>query len=503
MPRLLVVHHTSSPALRAMLEAVVAGARDPELADAGIDVVVSPALAATVPDVLAADAFVLGTPANIGYMSGALKHFFDQIYYPCLDAKSGAPYGLYVHGASDTTGAVRAVKSIASGLGWAEVVSPVVALGPVGKDVERECYELGATVAANLAGLSRVIAGLSRAIPPATARPVSASTDSIAFVPDRGALLRSPRPHHMDGEIQMHGTRLAVLTMSAIAVGVLAGCGNSGNSASGGATQSAPAAGSASSSAPTASSAATATPAVAFQPIVEPFDPGHPARAVSTPPSCGSQTSTVAIETCYEDKAETYDAQIDLVQQNRYQSGSLATQTAIGDDDTAWLQARQTVCAKAYQTGGTIDGINIAACLLDESTARLLGLRGTIPPEAALKSTDSTSLTDVAWYTTPEGSRIGMTDTQGDMTGGAVIAWVIIGGWQGFVVNPAQFYYSDGAFTDKGVLQAPGIASGYRVAPGAEYQFSVDYSHLSSDPNGTKGTGGYVYAPGNPVAVWR
>lgn len=148
VPRLLVVHHTSSPALQAMLEAAVAGARDPELE--GIDVVVTPALAATVPDVLAADGFVLGTPANIGYMSGALKHFFDQIYYPCLQAKTGAPYGLYVHGASDTTGAVRAVTSIATGLGWAEVVNPVAAIGPVGKDVERQCYELGATVAANL-----------------------------------------------------------------------------------------------------------------------------------------------------------------------------------------------------------------------------------------------------------------------------------------------------------------------------------------------------------------
>jgi multimeric flavodoxin WrbA len=133
-----------------MLEAVIAGARDPELEK--IDVTVTPALAATVPDVLAADGFVLGTPANIGYMSGALKHFFDQIYYPCLLAKTGAPYGLYVHGASDTTGAVRAVKSIAAGLGWAEVVTPVEAIGPVGKDVERHCYELGATVAANLAG---------------------------------------------------------------------------------------------------------------------------------------------------------------------------------------------------------------------------------------------------------------------------------------------------------------------------------------------------------------
>jgi multimeric flavodoxin WrbA len=148
LPRLLVVHHTPSPALQAMLEAVAAGARDPELT--GIDVTLVPALAAGVPDVLAADGFVLGTPANIGYMSGALKHFFDQIYYPCLLAKPGAPYGLYVHGDSDTTGAVRAVTSIAAGLGWTEVVKPVLVTGPAGKDAERECYELGATVAANL-----------------------------------------------------------------------------------------------------------------------------------------------------------------------------------------------------------------------------------------------------------------------------------------------------------------------------------------------------------------
>ena len=148
MPRLLVVHHTPSPALQAMLEAVLAGARDPELA--GVEVEVRPALAATVPDVLSADGFVLGTPANIGYMSGALKHFFDQVYYPCLLAKAGAPYGLYVHGGSDTAGAVRAVASIAGGLGWREASRPLVVTGPVSRDTERQCYELGATVAANL-----------------------------------------------------------------------------------------------------------------------------------------------------------------------------------------------------------------------------------------------------------------------------------------------------------------------------------------------------------------
>ena len=148
MPRLLIVHHTPSPAMQAMLEATVAGAHDPELS--GIDITVIPALGAGVPDVLAADGFVLGTPANIGYMSGALKYFFDLVYYPCLNAKPRAPYGLYVHGGSDTGGAVRAVTAIAGGLGWAEVVRPVTVTGPVGKDAERQCYELAATVAANL-----------------------------------------------------------------------------------------------------------------------------------------------------------------------------------------------------------------------------------------------------------------------------------------------------------------------------------------------------------------
>jgi hypothetical protein len=142
----------------------------------------------------------------------------------------------------------------------------------------------------------------------------------------------------------MNGTRLAVLTLSAMAVGVLAGCsGSSSSPASGGATQVATASGTASSP-PTASSAASAA---AFAPIVEPFDPGHPARAITTPASCGSLGTTLAIEKCYEDKAETYDAQIDLVQQDRYQSGSAAQRTAIGDADTAWLEDRQTVCATA------------------------------------------------------------------------------------------------------------------------------------------------------------
>ncbi len=148
MPSLLVVHHTPSPATAEMLDAVLRGAADPEIT--GVDVVRRPALGATVPDLLAADAVVLGTPANIGYMSGALKHFFDTVYYPCLDAKQGLPYGFYVHGNVGPEGAVTSVQQIASGMGWKAVTEPVVVTGQLGKQHLEACYELGAVVAAHI-----------------------------------------------------------------------------------------------------------------------------------------------------------------------------------------------------------------------------------------------------------------------------------------------------------------------------------------------------------------
>ena len=136
--------------MQELLEAVLAGTRADGIE--GVEVIVRPALAASAPDVLAADGFILGTPANIGYISGALKHFFDQVYYPCLTAKVGAPYGLYVHGNNDVVGAVRAVESIAAGMGWTKVAEPVTITGPIDKAVREAVWELAATVAATIAG---------------------------------------------------------------------------------------------------------------------------------------------------------------------------------------------------------------------------------------------------------------------------------------------------------------------------------------------------------------
>src|SRR5436305_13020317 len=105
------------------------------------------------------------------YMSGALKHFFDGIYYPCLEATKRRPYALYVHGNSDTTGAVRAVESITSGLSWRRARPPLSVIGPPSAADLQECWELGAVVAAELAGRSpgRVV-GFRPAFAAGTAR---------------------------------------------------------------------------------------------------------------------------------------------------------------------------------------------------------------------------------------------------------------------------------------------------------------------------------------------
>ena len=148
MTRLLVVHHTASPAMDAMLQDVLDGAADEAIV--GVEVVTRAALAATSTDVLAADGVLLGTPANMGYMAGALKVFFDGCYYPCLRETPGLPYGLFVHGNNDVTGAVRSVEALATGLKWKAVVPPVTVVGAVQAEDRERLRELGGVGAATV-----------------------------------------------------------------------------------------------------------------------------------------------------------------------------------------------------------------------------------------------------------------------------------------------------------------------------------------------------------------
>jgi multimeric flavodoxin WrbA len=168
MPRLLVIHHSPTPVLEQLSAAVLAGAGDDAIE--GVDVVAVPALdfatgAADHRDLVGAHGYILGTSANFGYMSGALKHVFDSTFLQiggALDdsgsaddsrgSTSGRPFGLYVHGRYDTAGATRSVLAITGALGWKQAFSTLEVLGDL-DDTDREAgYELGGTIAALLAG---------------------------------------------------------------------------------------------------------------------------------------------------------------------------------------------------------------------------------------------------------------------------------------------------------------------------------------------------------------
>ena len=168
MPRLLVLHHSPTAAVRTLTEGVLAGAHDDAVA--GVEVVVLEALAfargeADHTDLLAADGYVLGTTANFGYMSGALKHVFDTTFLHVggslsedgsgeagAGATTGRPFGLYVHGRYDTTGAVRSVLALTGALGWNQGFGVLEAMGEVGASETESAYELGGTIAALLVG---------------------------------------------------------------------------------------------------------------------------------------------------------------------------------------------------------------------------------------------------------------------------------------------------------------------------------------------------------------
>ena len=146
--QLLVVAHVPSANTLRLVEAVLRGARNPEID--GVAVRHVPPLEAGPADVLGADALVLGTTENLGYMSGALKDFFDRIYYPCLDQAQGLPYALYVRAGHDGTGTRRAVETIVTGLRWRAVREPLICRGDWQETFLGEGEELGMFMAAGL-----------------------------------------------------------------------------------------------------------------------------------------------------------------------------------------------------------------------------------------------------------------------------------------------------------------------------------------------------------------
>ena len=131
-----------------MAEAVIRGAHSSDVD--GVEVRVKSALEASSDDLLWADAFILGTPENFGYMSGAAKYFLDRVYYDCEGKVDGMAYALFIRAGNDGSGAISSIRRILSGLAVKEVQEPVLIVGNFDETRLSECEALGLTLAAGL-----------------------------------------------------------------------------------------------------------------------------------------------------------------------------------------------------------------------------------------------------------------------------------------------------------------------------------------------------------------
>ncbi len=146
--KLLIVAHQPSPNTRTLVQATLRGARTEQ--QNGVEVRHIPPLDAKADDVLWADAIILGTTENFGYMSGALKDFFDRIFYPCLDRTEALPYALYIRAGLDGTGTKRAVENICKGLRWKQVQPAMILHGEYRSEFANQCHDLGLLMAVSL-----------------------------------------------------------------------------------------------------------------------------------------------------------------------------------------------------------------------------------------------------------------------------------------------------------------------------------------------------------------
>ncbi len=146
--RLLIVAHAPSPNTVALRDAALAGARHPDIE--GVEATALSPFEAGPAEVRAADALLLGTTENLGYMSGALKDFFDRIYYPCLEETQGRPFAVYIRAGHDGTGTRRAIDSITTGLSWRPVHDPVICRGAFDPGFVGQVHDLGLFMAVGL-----------------------------------------------------------------------------------------------------------------------------------------------------------------------------------------------------------------------------------------------------------------------------------------------------------------------------------------------------------------
>jgi multimeric flavodoxin WrbA len=148
LKNLLIVYHSQTGHTQAMAEAVLRGASHEDVD--GVETRMLRSRDAGPEDLLWADALILGTPENFGYMSGAMKDFLDRTYYPCEGKVESLPYAIFISAGNDGSGALSSIQRIARGYPLRAVQEAIIARGDTTDAALTACEELGLAMAAGL-----------------------------------------------------------------------------------------------------------------------------------------------------------------------------------------------------------------------------------------------------------------------------------------------------------------------------------------------------------------
>ncbi len=146
MKRLLIIYHSQSGNTERLAAAVYEGA----LREQEVETSLKRVQDAGLRDLLDADAILIGSPENFGYMAGAVKDFFDRTFYPALGHAINIPYALFISAGNDGSGAQRQIDRIVIAYPMKKVADAVLCVGPADDTVLEACRDLGQGMAAGL-----------------------------------------------------------------------------------------------------------------------------------------------------------------------------------------------------------------------------------------------------------------------------------------------------------------------------------------------------------------
>lgn len=147
MPHLIIIYHSQTGNTERLVHAALKAARN----EADTRTTATRAFDADADTLRDADGLIFATPENFGYMSGALKDFFDRTYNETHETLRKLPYAILISADNDGRGASREIQRIATGYGFRLIAEPVIARGPFCEEHLTLAEEQGEAFAAGLA----------------------------------------------------------------------------------------------------------------------------------------------------------------------------------------------------------------------------------------------------------------------------------------------------------------------------------------------------------------